>query len=756
MRDRSRCAVLFLVLFALPATVLSCGWIGPYEVYEVTFFSPEVIADPRCTPFFATPFHRFYGIDPESNLVDLSEVNLDEWDAFWHGKLPRKAWAELLYSAPLDRLDNLIFRLKGRPHATNVAEDEPFVAFPDRDLLIAALFYVGFAKRVEPYATERADYWEWEQKKETIDKGARASAVATLAEAGRRAFDAAKDSFLRQRYAFQLLRLYFYHEEYDRSVQFFEARRASEFADGSSIAWRALGYSAGAHYKAGRYAQANYIYSIIFDRYPPLRLSAAWSFRPQEESDWRATLALATSSREKAVLWQLLGIGADGLRAMREIYAIDPASDLLPLLLVREVSHAELAANDTGQLDDSATTPVDRAELVAFVAAVAEKGNAHKPWAWDLAAGHLHAMAGEIAAARTCLARAEKRAPTNQAVAGQARVSRLYATLNAMRHADPAAEPTLATELEWLRREAVVVQGIAQATEGERTPAQERAAAFLSWAKGRLAGLYRERGDLITALCLQDAPQDPFYADSAKVEQLIRFLAKPGKSAFEAFAAGEYRADRDELVEVQGLNALYAGDVETASTLLGQVGGDTLLADPFEIHIRDNHDRDATAPGHATYTKAQLAARLASLLREASANPERAPLLYLDVANAFYNITYFGNCRTMYQTAGGHFVTSPSVDDCGRAESYYRKAHDLATNRELKAKAAFMAAKCEQNAYYARDPDKSKGDFVSATWYEKFRDGFSDTLYYREVIRECGYFRQFVEKTGAGEARKKR
>lgn len=159
MRDRGRFAIAFLVLLGLPAALLACGWGGPYEVYEVTFFSPEVITDPLCTPFLATPFRRFYGVSAEANLADLSEANLDEWDAFWGGKLPRRVWAELLYRAPLDRLDNLIFRLKGRPQAAQVAEDEPFVAFPERDVLIAALYYVGFAKRVEPYATERADHW---------------------------------------------------------------------------------------------------------------------------------------------------------------------------------------------------------------------------------------------------------------------------------------------------------------------------------------------------------------------------------------------------------------------------------------------------------------------------------------------------------------------------------------------------------------------------------------------------------------------
>jgi hypothetical protein len=708
----------------------------------MTFFVPEVIGEPGSVPFFATPYHRFYGMAPDqAELFDFTETNLDEWDVFFAKAIPRAAWSELLYHAPLDRLDTLIFRLKGKPGALEGPGKDVFIDYPDHRKLIAALYYVGFAKRVEPYAIERAGASEWDQKKEPIDQGARDAAVAALAEGGRKALQAASDPFLRQRYAFQLLRLYFYHGENDRCASFYDAHRGRDFSDGSSVTWRALGYAAGAHYQAKRYAQANCFYSIMFDRYQPLRLAAAWSFHPQEESDWQESLRLAKSDREKAVLWQLLGIGADGLRAMREIYALDPHSDLLPLLLVREVTHAELAANLTGQAYAPEGGPGESKELLAFVAAVAEKGTVAKPWAWDLAAGHLHALAGELEAARRCLDRAEKRLPGNEAIQRQARLSRLFAELQAMKTADPAAEPMLAAELAWVKGE----------TAGTWAPS--RATAFFAWAKGRLSGLYREKDDLVTALCLQDATEEPLYADSTRVGRLMAFLEKSNKSAFEAFAAGEYGYGRADLVEVQGLNALYAGDVGEAMRLLDQVGGDTLPADPFEIHIRDNHDADAERAGHTKYTKAEAVRRLAGLLADAKADPARAPQLYFEVANAFYNITYFGNSRAMYETAGDHFVSLPRIEDTSRAESFYRKAMELSTDREFRAKAAFMAAKCELGAFYSsRKPAQAGTDFIAGQWFKTLRDDFSDTQYYLEVIHECGYFKTYVEKSASKNA----
>ncbi|MGC5209819.1 hypothetical protein, partial [Escherichia coli] len=66
---------------------------------------------------------------------------------------------------------------------------------------------------------------------------------------------------------------------------------------------------------------------------------------------------------EKTVLWQLLGIYADGLAAIDQIVALDPKSDLLPLLLVREVNKAEedwSANREKGKYDDSVKPAPDR------------------------------------------------------------------------------------------------------------------------------------------------------------------------------------------------------------------------------------------------------------------------------------------------------------------------------------------------------------------------------------------------------------
>ncbi len=72
------------------------------------------------------------------------------------------------------------------------------------------------------------------------------------------------------------------------------------------------------------------------------------------------------------------------------------------------------------------------------------------------------------------------------------------------------------------------------------------------------------------------------------------------------------------------------------------------------------------------------------------------------------------------------------------AEKYYVQAMSLFSNKELKAKAAFMAAKTEQNRYGTGDQPR--------TYFKLIKDSYSDTQYYREIISECATFRAYAAR----------
>jgi len=126
-------------------------------------------------------------------------------------------------------------------------------------------------------------------------------------------------------------------------------------------------------------------------------------------------------------------------------------------------------------------------------------------------------------------------------------------------------------------------------------------------------------------------------------------------------------------------------------------------------------------------------------------------------------MSYYGNGRDIYDTAHGNLSPypfalpwevkrpKPSRGDAepalnmDLAEKYYLQALNLYSNRELKAKAAFMAAKTEQNRFYntAKDPKAEP----PRRYFKLLKDSFSDTQYYQEIIRECGNFRSYLGMT---------
>src|SRR6185436_14813074 len=148
------------------------------------------------------------------------------------------------------------------------------------------------------------------------------------------------------------------------------------------------------------------------------------------------TLGYARSDRERQVLWQLVGIYADGMAAIDKIYAIDPKSTLLPLLLVREVNKAEEdwtsnqdrylngVGNGKGAKPDSQVVGAKRLERIKTIADV---GNTYKPYLWQLATGHLYALAGDTRAAEQYIRLAMKSIPNDADVQAQARMSLLFA-----------------------------------------------------------------------------------------------------------------------------------------------------------------------------------------------------------------------------------------------------------------------------------------------------------------------------------------
>jgi hypothetical protein len=135
------------------------------------------------------------------------------------------------------------------------------------------------------------------------------------------------------------------------------------------------------------------------------------------------------------------------------------------------------------------------------------------------------------------------------------------------------------------------------------------------------------------------------------------------------------------------------------------------------------------------------------------------------IANAFYNTTYYGNARAFYEckvadeyyfspyNTGSALRTLPTAMEL--ATKYYTLALNTAKTDEQKAKCHFMLAKCERNKYYSANIYNNKNyqygdrgnlaDFLAWDGFVALKQ-YANTQFYKEAIKECGYFRTYTQK----------
>jgi hypothetical protein len=671
---------LALAATLAPSLALACAW--EFAPEEGAFFNQLAFVRPSEHPFVYASLARLH-----ARSAGPTDLNLDEWMRFFDGKVDREAWAQLLSRDDLKRLDALINQLKGKEDAKASAADRTFFAFPDRDRLVAALMYVGFAKRVEPIAlaARRPDDWS---DPVVVDRRAQFPTIDKLSTAGAKQAQAERDPFLRQRYAFQLLRLQFYRGDHAKVVALF-AQWRSELSRPGVIAARALSTLAGAVRKQGDVARANLLYASAFDAThdDDAREVAFTSARFDDEKTLAATLALATTPRERAITWALVGARGSELRALKELSRAEPGSDLIPLVLVRAVVKAELAtARNAGEV-----TPL----LDWLRAEVGKQQPA--PFVLQLSLAHLEAVMHDARALPDAL-EAAKRAPADGLGAEQAHVTTLFAALSAPGPLDEALV---------LREAAPIFAG-------------KYGARISSWAGRELSSRWATK-DPVLAAAFAGATNT---GDTDLLQKLKAFLAKPNKAPLEQLAASAWHDD--SLDRRLGAAFVARGDLARAAPFFA-AEKDALRVDPFTLNARDCIECDEARPGHRTYTRAQAVARMAELQRSGK------PADLVELGAAVYNASEWGNaCLGFHEYNQDLFRLTAELA---------RRALET-KDRETRARAALLLAKAELQQHYASPTYQPGNDFVVGDGFRALAT-LEDTRFAREALKECGYYKAY-------------
>jgi len=751
---RNRSIKLWLIVFSLCIGVYSyiraCG--DDWEEPDVASFSAHVFED-IYSPQLYTDFLSEMSEYPSRFDEDI----LTDWENYFEKKVKREDLSKLLleYSSP--EIDSLYAYTNLKIHNKLSYKWTSNLNLKDKKI-IGFIEFLHFAKKVEIHSIKRQEDWQYNDLKEGYD-GPSDELISQLT----RKFKTTQDNYLKNRYWFQTVKAYFYSEKRDSVSRFFDLTESK--MPRNLLYYRALSYVAGVESLGNKTAIANYRYSLIFDQCEPLQRDACYGFHPQEETDWNTSLSLAKNINEKVSLWTMFGYYADEKRAIEEIFNLSPESKYLDDLLSQLIYKEERRMQDDILYTDVPITnfteykskfqEIQNEDVYSLVQKISVNPKIKSPQVWMMASAYLNTLHGKYQEAEQHYSRVEKLKPLSESAQKQLRLMRFINTLSSMNTISNADENRLYPDLKWLYEDCPKADTLSEKV--------FHYAATFDWSMMYLAYLYKAQDNPIMAELFEK--KEEIYKDEPGTMAMRGFLLKANKTPLEDLMNRMYTFGVNDIDEFRAVRFGYNNDLETAIKLMEQacIKNDPIFpGDPFLGNIKDCSDCDHSADQKTKYSRSELLKKMQVLKKEIeqSNNVYQYSIL---LANAFYNMSYYGNGRVYFEGSINGWYYNDANDipghcknmllDMKQAEYYYKLALKNAKSDEQKARCWFMLSKCDRNKFYnskyygigERVEFTENKDFVEFEGFKQLDENFSKTKYFKEVINECGYFRTYSE-----------
>jgi hypothetical protein len=499
------------VLLFCYAIIYACGGGDDYDYFSYNSnFTSETFADKSYSPLFLSGyvFYRI-GFDTQHNSRFNDDINSD-WSDYLKGKVDAAtvnyfmigATNDNYYSSKKKADENVTYIAQLHTYFKTKKENKTSLKWGKKISLkdVKTKNFIEFlylAQKIETVSIGD-DYWSYDPVvAKTFNDLKTIQSIENV-------YNTTSDSFLKNRYWFLTMKAYFYSSSKQKAIDFFNKTEKSVAKN--QLYYRALAYVAGVHYRAKKYATSNYLYALVFDKCPEMRVVTAYSFSPKSDKDWNQSLALAKNNKEKAALWAIHGYYKDNKQAVEKIYQLDPKSEHLNYLLTRLVNSQEQLLNnsfrqskndDTNTLAKNQTVAENKTENRAkvgkgefeLVAKIAAAGNTQKPYMWDIALGYLQTLNGDYDKADSNFDKAEKTMPKTELTKYQVRLLRFVNNLSKMEKLTSKNEKTILADLNWLYFE------LPKTYKGE----DFRYQTAVSWSKAYLGTLYSEQPNPVMA-----------------------------------------------------------------------------------------------------------------------------------------------------------------------------------------------------------------------------------------------------------------
>lgn len=760
---------LIIFLLSLPIALQAksyCSWDGPAPTY--IYWQPELANQPDMRPFYFT-FDRFYDYQWNEPAYRY-KTNTDEWIEFASFRPQASDVDSLLLKGTLKDMQQLLLNAKTGARPDGKYRDNVFAQYLTQNKQIAGLSYLAFAKKCEKYVYME-DEWADNPKNPTE--------MRKLYQEGQLIFEKETNEFLKNRYAFQCIRLAHYAGDNSQAIGMYDKLLDKSLTKSVVKDW-ALGHKAGALMAMGKRIEALYLYSIAFEKCPSKRVNMYLSFNPNSDEEWDGIMAKCKNNREKTTLYLLRAIdpNAVGMEEMQKIYELDPKSEYLNLLLAREINKLETnlmgydfqfqfpIAVDFKPENGEYASQMSSQYLYKFKSFVEKKvaeGKLKDPQTWNLALAYLYYLTGDFDKAKYI--NQDYVLNANDAkLKKQAQVFAFLLAVNDLKTINPTVEDKIFQQYLDLK----VEQKENYTDEWEFQFADKPIYDCLRY---KLIYLYKQNAQAGKAFLLQSGIEG-FYKKNTEirlVDEILGMSQNP-QTVYERYLS-EQVLGKDHLLDIKGTILLRKGEVQAAHDIFASISPEyqadenryfILHANPFEDKIRDCHEcAEEKYAANKQMNKLWLTNELLKYEKEAK-NPATAANAQYKMAVAWYNMTYFAPAwRALMFSRGStdlefmlqkpdEYTNQAYIDGlkegvfCDMQPAIKAAQAAIAANpdKELAAKLNFLLAKCKQNELYV-----GIGQNKNVTsFYALLQKQYADTKFYKEAIKECGYFDNFVRK----------
>lgn len=740
--------------------------VRPFGGY--TFLLPDIInKNAAYAPFFVRwddYYQRFY-FDKDIQRDD----NIEEWIGRFCGQPLRADVEYVVYQSNTDELAGLreaTLTKGGQAYLPYTLGGNTFAEMIAMNGCTEAVDYLMYAKRCEPHVITYGDGWKLPERDP--------EAMQELIEEGKARFLQTQSHFFRLRYAYQIVRLAHYGRQWQQTIDLYNyLLPKTDRKRPSIIYYWMLGHLAGALQQLGKRPEAAYRYALIFRYCPSKRAQAFRSFQLRTDQEWDKALRLCQDDTERAALY-LLRAGASRtytVEDLEKIYALDPANPQLDLLLTGDVQQLEKIFLRTpvtdlkyGRLRSAQTRDLAAQHLISlqrFTRRVLQEGKTPNPKFWQAMTGYLELLAGDRYAAGKSFERTrsilKKGGEYDEHLRQQLDVWELLLEImnldGSTASADQAAFRIRSYEtFKTLPGFEPFLQDFLSARYAESShPGKAILAAYEP-----AAIRYNPRPDVLDDLLKLAGSNDPVLLERAMQIDTNPDLIKA------------------RLLEIKGAYLLSVGQPEAALSVLRQIPASAVANmqqfTPFKEFFDERIDRPAN--DSLLLNRRQTVQKILDYEFKAKAaiamnQPAGAWYLYL-IGLAYYNMSYFGfewevmdfyrsgyNWLRLAQGPVFPLANSPHGNrentDVSMALGYFEKALAEAQNPELAARAAFMAARCQQKQWFCHPDCKyrpgSKLIPVLPEAYRGYYDRlgrYKDTEFYQMIVKECKWLGAYV------------